>query len=80
MPVSKEEINKLKRVFAPKTCNTSANTLRQRIPARNWTLELRSNKNKTQKEIKCGARFENSTIQNTEPNTKRFYEKKNTSN
>jgi hypothetical protein len=29
--------------------------------APNWSLELRSSKNKAQKQIKCGAGFDNST-------------------
>jgi hypothetical protein len=54
MPFLKGEINNLKRVFAQrknfiKSSNSSADTLRQHMLVRNWILELRSNKNKIQK-------------------------------
>jgi hypothetical protein len=69
MSLSKEEINILKLVLALEERALSRRalrqliTLRQHMLVRNWVLELRSSKNKIQKQTKCGARFANSTFQ-----------------
>jgi hypothetical protein len=55
------------------TCSSSSDTLRQRMLVRSWILELRSNKKKTLKRIKCGARYENSVLQ-YQANMKRICE------
>jgi hypothetical protein len=42
---------------------SSSDNLRQHIILRNCIPEVRNNKNKNQKQIKCGARFKSSAYQ-----------------
>lgn len=63
---SKCHFQRKKVCFLPQKRNlyrTSADILRQYMLVRNWILELRSNKNKTEKQTKCGTRFENSLLE-----------------
>lgn len=63
---------------------SSADTLRQLIPfvsvlVRNWIVELRSNKSKIQKQIKCGSVSDNLTVQCFAKCKSNFWIRKDTS-
>jgi hypothetical protein len=58
-------------------CNSSADTLSYHILVQNWILELHSIKNKIRNQIKCGAKFKNSTFHH-QANHKGICEEKKT--